>query len=98
MSKQKMKTETKLIKTMPDQTNTDENPLQALSVEELTAMLQQAQQAKISQLTEAIKKLAEENNLSVGVSLDIQKITDILQFMITNNKPIVNLQFEVWGQ
>lgn len=87
MSKQKMKTEN----------NTTENP-KALSVEELTAMLQQAQQAKISQLTESIKNLAEENNVSVGVSLDIQKITDILQFMITNNKPIVNLQFEVWSQ
>jgi hypothetical protein len=96
MSKQKMKTETKTIQPMADQPNSIEKP--ALSVEELAAMLQQAQQAKISQLTETIRNLADENNLSVGVSLDIQKITDILHFMLTNNKPVVNLQFEVWNQ
>ena len=93
-----MKTDSKAIQPMADQPNIIEKPAPELSVEELAVMLQQAQQAKISRLTETIRNLADENKLSVGVSLDIQKITDIIHFMLTNNKPVVNLQFEVWSQ
>ncbi len=67
-----------------------------LSVTELQQLLAHAKQKELDQVTELITNIESDHQVGIGVQLDIQKLTDIIAFMISNNKSTITLKFEVW--
>ena len=67
-----------------------------LSVTELQQLLAHAKQKELDQVTDLITKIESDHQVGIGLKLDIQKLTDIIAFMISNNKSIITLKFEVW--
>lgn len=89
MSKQRLKpnkpTDTK------DNTSVDEQ-----TVEQLQERIAALQKAKVLAAEAEIEKIAESLNVTVGVILDVGRLSEIMQWMITNGKDTVSLKFEVW--
>jgi len=50
------------------------------------------QQQQIEKLTKTIENIEEEHKVGIGVQLDINKLTDVIAYMIN----IISLKFEVW--
>ena len=78
---------------------TSETPLTEpaqLSVTELQQLLAHAKQKELDQVTELLTNIESDHQVGIGVQLDIQKLTDIITFMISNNKSTITLKFEVW--
>jgi hypothetical protein len=67
-----------------------------LSVTELQQLLAHAKQKELDQVTELLTNIESDHQVGIGVQLDIQKLTDIITFMISNNKSTITLKFEVW--
>ena len=67
-----------------------------LSVTELQQLLTHAKQKELDQVTDLITNIESDHQVGIGVQLDIQKLTDIIAFMISNNKSTITLKFEVW--
>lgn len=89
MSKQRLKpnkpTDTK------DNTSVDEQ-----TVEQLQERIAALQKAKVLAAEAEIEKIAESLNVTVGVVLNAGRLSEIMQWMITNGKDTVSLKFEVW--
>jgi Tfp pilus assembly protein PilN len=62
----------------------------------LKQQLFEAQQKELDEVTKKVEDLQKEHQVTIGLQLDIRKLTDIISFMIANNKPLVSLKFEVW--
>ncbi len=78
---------------------TDDTPIPEpaqLSVTELQQLLAHAKQKELDQVTELLTNIESDHQVGIGVQLDIQKLTDIITFMISNNKSTITLKFEVW--
>ena len=69
----------------------DPNPISTLKQQ-----LFEAQQKELDEVTKKVEALQEEHQVTIGLQLDIRKLTDIISFMIANNKPLVSLKFEIW--
>lgn len=67
-----------------------------LTVTELQQLLAHAKQKEIDEVSELLAKIESDHQVGIGVQLDIQKLTDIITFMISNNKSTITLKFEVW--
>ncbi len=67
-----------------------------LSVIELQQLLAHAKQKELDQVTELLTNIESDHQVGIGVQLDIQKLNDIITFMISNNKTTITLKFEVW--
>lgn len=65
-------------------------------IEELRQQLFEAQQKELEAVVQKVEALQEEHAVVIGLQLDVKKLTDIITFMITNNKPNITLKFEVW--
>lgn len=50
----------------------------------------------ILSLNNAIDKIQTEYNVSIGLQLDTSKITEILNHMIENSLPIINIKYQIW--
>jgi len=86
---------------MANKNKTASLPLTTESNEELTtsklrAMLDEAVSNDIQSVQQQISELETNYEVGIGVRLDIQKICEILTFMLTNNKPFITLKYEVW--
>ena len=78
---------------------TEETPIPEpaqLSVTELQQLLAHAKQKELDHVTDLITNIESDHQVGIGVQLDIQKLTDIIAFMISNNKSTITLKFEVW--
>ncbi len=62
----------------------------------LKQQLFEAQQKELDEVTKKVEDLQKEHQVTIGLQLDIRKLTDIISFMIANNKPLISLKFEVW--
>ncbi len=71
-------------------------PANVPTAEELQKQLLELQRQEIETVTKAIESIEEENKVGIGVQLDIRKLTDVIAYMITNNKQTISLKFEVW--
>jgi hypothetical protein len=69
---------------------------ETVSAEVLQKQLMELQQQQIEKLTKTIENIEEEHKVGIGVQLDINKLTDVIAYMINNNKPVISLKFEVW--
>jgi len=67
------------------------NPIEALKQQ-----LMEAEQKELELVSQKVEALQEEHQVTIGLQLDIRKLTDIIAFMISNNKPLISLKFEVW--
>ncbi|MBG0782019.1 MAG: hypothetical protein H0S84_07110 [Bacteroidales bacterium] len=67
------------------------NPIEALKQQ-----LMEAEQQELELVSQKVEALQEEHQVTIGLQLDIRKLTDIIAFMISNNKPLISLKFEVW--
>ena len=65
-------------------------------IDELRQQLFEAQQKELEAVVQKVEALQEEHAVVIGQQLDVKKLTDIITFMITNNKPNITLKFEVW--
>ncbi|MDY0086749.1 MAG: hypothetical protein RBR84_12585 [Bacteroidales bacterium] len=65
-------------------------------VEALKQQLMEAEQKELELVSQKVEALQEEHQVTIGLQLDIRKLTDIIAFMISNNKPLISLKFEVW--
>jgi ABC-type phosphate transport system auxiliary subunit len=65
-------------------------------VEALKQQLMEAEQKELEAVSQKVEALQEEHQVTIGLQLDIRKLTDIIAFMISNNKPLISLKFEVW--
>jgi ABC-type phosphate transport system auxiliary subunit len=65
-------------------------------VEALKQQLMEAEQQELEAVSQKVEALQEEHQVTIGLQLDIRKLTDIIAFMISNNKPLISLKFEVW--
>jgi ABC-type phosphate transport system auxiliary subunit len=65
-------------------------------VEALKQQLMEAEQQELELVSQKVEALQEEHQVTIGLQLDIRKLTDIIAFMISNNKPLISLKFEVW--
>ena len=66
------------------------------AVEALQKQLLEAQQKALDAVTKTIESIEQENKVGIGVQLDIKKLTDVITYMIANNKSTISLKFEVW--
>jgi Tfp pilus assembly protein PilN len=66
------------------------------SIATLKQQLFEAQQKELDEVTKKVEDLQKEHQVTIGLQLDIRKLTDIISFMIANNKPLISLKFEVW--
>ena len=57
---------------------------------------EEAEQKELELVSQKVEALQEEHQVTIGLQLDIRKLTDIIAFMISNNKPLISLKFEVW--
>ncbi len=89
MSKQKLKSN------KPSDTK-DNTSVDEPTVEQLQERIAALQKAKVLAAETEIEKIAESLNVTVGVILDVKRLTEIMQWMITNGKDTVSLKFEVW--
>jgi ATP-dependent RNA circularization protein (DNA/RNA ligase family) len=67
-----------------------------LSVEELQKQIQELKAKKLQSFAEKIEKISDEEKIQIGIQLDVQKVADIIAFMLANNKQKISLKFEVW--
>lgn len=65
-------------------------------VEALKQQLMEAEQKELELVSQKVEAIQEEHQVTIGLQLDIRKLTDIIAFMISNNKPLISLKFEVW--
>jgi len=65
-------------------------------IESLKQQLMEAEQKELEAVSQKVEALQEEHQVTIGLQLDIRKLTDIIAFMIANNKPLISLKFEVW--
>lgn len=65
-------------------------------VEALKQQLMEAEQKELELVSQKVEALQEEHQVTIGLQLDIRKLTDIIAFMISNNNPLISLKFEVW--
>ncbi|MCE1202916.1 MAG: hypothetical protein LWX09_12560 [Bacteroidia bacterium] len=76
-----------------DEITTTHHPLP-----ELKTMLSDAIANNLTQVREIIESLENEREVAIGVRLDVHRLSQIIRFMIENNKPIITLKCEVWYQ
>jgi len=74
----------------------EETEKQINPVEALKQQLMVAEQKELELVSQKVEALQEEHQVTIGLQLDIRKLTDIIAFMISNNKPLISLKFEVW--
>jgi ABC-type phosphate transport system auxiliary subunit len=74
----------------------EETEKQINPVEALKQQLMEAEQKELEAVSQKVEALQEEHQVTIGLQLDIRKLTDIIAFMISNNKPLISLKFEVW--
>jgi len=74
----------------------EETEKQINPVEVLKQQLMEAEQKEMEAVSKKVETLQEEHQVTIGLQLDIRKLTDIIAFMIANNKPLISLKFEVW--
>jgi len=67
-----------------------------LTTRKIRDLLREAVENDIKEVEKIITDLESNYEVGIGVRLDMQKICEILTFMITNNKPFITLKFEVW--
>jgi len=81
----------------PKQPTPDPEPQQPLTeIEELRQQILKLQKQEIEHVTSLIETIERDHKVGIGVQIDIQKLTDILAFMIANHKPFISLKFEIW--
>ncbi len=66
------------------------------SLEELQLKLQEMTRMELESINKQIESLEEKHQVGIGVQLDINKITDVLKYMLNHNKSIISLKFEIW--
>lgn len=83
----------------------ERKPIQqnAPDVAEKTETIEELQQKIIAKKAEhlslaenAIEELSAKYNVTVGIKLDLNRIKDVLSWMIENGKDTVSLKYEVW--
>ncbi|MDA3943720.1 MAG: hypothetical protein PF694_09305 [Bacteroidetes bacterium] len=68
------------------------------TAEDLRKKLLELQQKELEVAQKQIAELGDKLGVRIGLQLNPQKVTDIISFMINNNKPFITLQFEVWKE
>jgi hypothetical protein len=71
-------------------------PPQAGSLEDLKKQIIELQQKELEEVAKKIEAIGEENKVQIGLLMTVDKLADIMKFMVTNNKKTVSLKFEVW--
>lgn len=80
---------------VPDPPPTE--PTQPLSeIDELKQQILKLQQQEIEHVTTLIEAIERDHKVGIGIQIDLQKLGDILAFMISNHKPFISLKFEIW--
>jgi ABC-type phosphate transport system auxiliary subunit len=74
----------------------EETEKQINPIEALKQQLMEAEQKELELVSQKVEALQEEHQVTIGLQLDIRKLTDIIAFMISNNKALISLKFEVW--
>lgn len=66
------------------------------SVEELRQLLDEASRQANELVLSKINTLEKDHNVGIGIRLDANRLSDILRFMLNNNKTSISLKCEVW--
>ncbi len=66
------------------------------SIEDLKKQIIELQQKELEEVAKKIEVIGEENKVQIGLLMTVDKLSDIMKFMIANNKQTVSLKFEVW--
>ncbi len=66
------------------------------TMEELQQKLFEAQQKELEVVAQKVEAIEKESSVGIGLQLDVKKLTDIIAYMVSNNKQTISLKFEVW--
>ena len=69
---------------------------QAETIEELQQKIIAKKAEQLALAENAIEELSAKYNVTVGIKLDLNRIKDVLSWMIENGKDTVSLKYEVW--
>ncbi len=84
----------KIIKMQIEKTESDVT--ERSEIEILQEQLFLANQKQLETISDEIISIEKKHNISVGIQLDATKMADIFRYMLTNNKTMVSLKFEIW--
>jgi len=68
----------------------------AETIEELQQKIIAKKAEQLALAENAIEELSVKYNVTVGIKLDLNRIKDVLSWMIENGKDTISLKYEVW--
>ncbi|MBK9292557.1 MAG: hypothetical protein IPM52_13175 [Bacteroidetes bacterium] len=68
----------------------------APDTEALRQALMEAEKQQVQQAENAVADVEQRYGVSIGLRLDVQRLSQIITFMITNRQDSVTLKYEIW--
>jgi hypothetical protein len=68
----------------------------AETIEELQQKIIAKKAEQLALAENAIEELSVKYNVTVGIKLDLNRMKDVLSWMIENGKDTISLKYEVW--
>lgn len=70
--------------------------LKALDNETLRKALLEAEKQQLQEAEKAVAEIEQRYGVSIGLRLDVQRLNQIISFMIANRQDSITLKHEIW--